>query len=305
MDVSVIMVNYNTLAMTTAAINRVLELTESIRFEIILVDNASSDGSKEYFERWKDIKYIYSDKNLGFGQANNLAAKQAKGEYLFFLNTDTLLRNNAIKILHQYMTEHLNVGAAGGNLFDGNGIPTISYERMFPGIGHTLNLLSYNFFNYIRFGKNVMFNHTDYPIEVAYISGADLMIPKALFDNLGGFSPKFFMYYEETDLCRRIQSAGYKIHSVPAAEITHLEGGSQQKSTTAKRKTNLRSIKSRAIFFSRNYNKWYIVIEKKLYFLYLYISTRLHNNSFDYKNLSQEYNNELVAIQLHDKNHFT
>ena len=90
MDVSIIIVNYNTKDLTSQCIDSIYEKTQGVRFEIILVDNASTDGSKEVFEKDTRITYIYSDENLGFGRANNLGAKVAKGKYLFLLNSDTI-----------------------------------------------------------------------------------------------------------------------------------------------------------------------------------------------------------------------
>ena len=131
MDVSVIIVNYNTFRMTADCIESVRQKTSGISYEIILVDNGSTDGSKDFFEQFEGIKYIYSDENLGFGRANNLGAKQASGDYLFLLNSDTLLINNAIKILYDYINTHQSVGVVGGNLVGLDSTERISFERVF------------------------------------------------------------------------------------------------------------------------------------------------------------------------------
>ena len=102
MDVSIIIINYNTCQMTCECINSIIEKTQGLQYEIILVDNASTDGSKEFFEKDERIKYIYSEKNGGFGYGNNLGMKVAKGKYFFLLNSDTLLINNAIKKFYDY-----------------------------------------------------------------------------------------------------------------------------------------------------------------------------------------------------------
>ena len=101
MDVSVIIVNYNTLQMTKDCIDSVIEKTTDVDYEIILVDNASTDGSKEFFKNYRGITYIYNEKNLGFGAANNTGAKTATGDFLFFLNSDTLFKNNALLIFYR------------------------------------------------------------------------------------------------------------------------------------------------------------------------------------------------------------
>lgn len=287
MDVSIIIVNYNTLQMTRECIASIQRFTHGIKYEIIVVDNASSDGSKEYFENRKDITYIYSHTNLGFGKANNLASKRAIGKYLFFLNSDTLLRNNAINILHDYINLRPKVGAVGGNLFNANSQPTTSFERNFPGIYGCINLLSHGLFNRIRFGKNLMFNYSGYPIDVAYISGADLMISKALFERLVGFSPEYFMYYEETDLCYRIHTKDYKITSVPTAEIIHLEGGSQQKTTSELIKKTKIVHKSRQKYIERNHSRLYYRIDRILYLLYLILREIKFSNEVTRSSIQQ------------------
>ncbi|UVV84289.1 glycosyltransferase [Bacteroides thetaiotaomicron] len=102
MDVSVIIVNYNTKALTKSCIESIFSETCGIEFEVILVDNASSDGSKELFQIDERIIFIESNVNLGFGKANNLGYKYATGKYIFLLNSDTLLKNNAIKLFFDF-----------------------------------------------------------------------------------------------------------------------------------------------------------------------------------------------------------
>lgn len=283
MDVSVIIVNYNTRQMTVDCIESVKAKTEGIKYEIILVDNASTDGSKEYFEKREDITYIYSEENLGFGRANNLGAEVAKGKYLFLLNSDTLLINNAIKILFDYMSTHPKAGVVGGNLYTLEKQPTISFERSFHGIYLSFNLLLKNIPNKLRFGRNRIFNYTKRPLDVAYISGADLMIEKQLFNSLKGFSPEFFMYYEETDLCKRVRKDAQKgIVSVPQAKIIHLEGGSLKKNKISARKAKM-ILESRFKFIARYHNKLYQAIDLCIYKFYLVLLAMIHPDDLQLK----------------------
>ena len=131
MDVSIIIVNYNTLELTKNTIDSVNEKTKDLNYEIILVDNASTDGSVEFFEKeYKNkIIFIKNDENLGFGRANNRGIKIAKGKYVFLLNSDTLLINNAIKILFDFMEKNNNCGVCGGNLYTLTLQPTNSFFR--------------------------------------------------------------------------------------------------------------------------------------------------------------------------------
>lgn len=281
MDVSVIMVNYNTREMTAAAIDSVFEKTTGVDFEVILVDNASNDGSREQFANDSRIKYFYLDENIGFGQANNYGVKNgASGKYLFFLNTDTLLINNALKVLYTYLETHSNVGAAGGNLYAPDNKPATSFEKKFQGIGFTLDKLASPLFRRATSDMEGYFNYSDKPLSVAYISGADLMMPHKLFLETGGFDKQFFMYFEETDLCFRIKKSGYKIMSIPEAKIVHFEGGSQKKNPDSLIRKVKMSAKSRSIFINNNHSRLYAKIDKLLYCSYLRL-LKLRSNEKD------------------------
>ena len=226
MDVSIIIVNYNTKEMTDNCIKSVIAKTQDVSYEIILVDNASTDGSREYFTGNKDITYVYSEENLGFGKGNNLGLKYSTGRNILFLNSDTILINNAVKILSDFIDRNHNVGICGGNLYDYCNKPTISFERERPGIVRELDLLLGQRLLKVIYGNSTRFNHSNRPMKVGYISGADFMTRKVVLDRYGGFSNDFFMYYEETELSDRIEKKGYSIMSVPDAKIIHLEGAS-------------------------------------------------------------------------------
>ena len=234
MDVSIIIVNYNTLELTKNTIDSVNEKTKDLNYEIILVDNASTDGSVEFFEKeYKNkIIFIKNDENLGFGRANNRGIKIAKGKYVFLLNSDTLLINNAIKILFDFMEKNNNCGVCGGNLYTLTLQPTNSFFREIPYI--TLKTEIDIYFNilkkiYLKLIKKVeSFNYSEDIMKVGVISGADMMIRKEVLDKVGYFDSDFFMYAEETELTYRIFKAGYLSFSVPLAKIIHLEGKSSK-----------------------------------------------------------------------------
>jgi GT2 family glycosyltransferase len=226
MDVSIVIVSYNVRAMLRQCLNAVFEHTHGITFEVIVVDNSSHDGSPQMIrDEFPHIMLVESE-NKGFGHANNVGAKYAKGKYLFFLNPDTVLLNNAVKILFDFMDNHPKAGICGGNLFDADKKPARSYDVFLPSVAWELNLFSAMRLGKLRYGKNTQFNHTPYPRKVAYITGADLMMKADLFLRLNGFDTDFFVYYEETELAFRVKKAGYDAYSVPQAEIIHLEGKS-------------------------------------------------------------------------------
>lgn len=167
---------------------------------------------------------IQSEKNVGFGRANNLGLKKADGKYIFFLNPDTLLRNNAIGELFRFLELNVNVGACGGNLYDEEGNATTSFSRKYPSF--LWELLGILYIPSLCFSsrRSLFFNHEGKPIKVASVTGADLMVRRSVLSSIGGFDADFFMNYEETELCLRIHRSGWDIYSVPSAQITHLEG---------------------------------------------------------------------------------
>ena len=256
-DVSIIIVNYNTLKMTSECIDSVIEKTEGISYEIILVDNASSDGSKDFFLNDQRVRYIYNNENIGFGRANNKGIEIAQGRNILFLNSDTLLRNNAIKILSDYLDSHDKVGACGGNLFCSNGTSEMSFRRYFPSIYEECNRLLEYTLDKLIYGKNINFNFSGKCMEVGFISGADLMVKRDVLDAVGTFNPRFHLYYEETELCFRIRNAGYDIISVPSSEITHYGGESTGKDSDIR---YCRMEESRRIFYELSYSKRYTAI---------------------------------------------
>ena len=226
MDVSIIIVNYNTCQLVQNCINSIIEKTNGIKYEIIIVDNNSHDNSKEFFEKDPRVIYIYNDVNLGFGRANNKGIDVAKGRNVLLLNPDTLLINNAIKILSDYLDSHPSAGCCGGNLYNAELKPVHSYSMMLPSVAWELNLLFASKIEKLRWGKNAQFNYTCKEREVGYICGADMMLRRGVLERVGNFSEHFFLYYEDTELSYRIKQCGYEIISVPNAKIQHLVGQS-------------------------------------------------------------------------------
>lgn len=225
MEVSIIYVNYKTAGLILDSIRSVKEKTQGLAYEIIVVDNSSGDNSLELIKAtFPEVICIQSAENLGFGRANNLGIEKAQGDCILFLNPDTVLRNDAIRILYGFLIENPLAGACGGNLYDENGQPATSFSRKYPSFIWELLAILYIPPICVSHRRSLFFNKEGYPIEVASITGADLMIRRSVLSSVGGFDPDFFMNYEETELCNRIKRSGLKIYSVPSAQITHLEG---------------------------------------------------------------------------------
>ena len=184
-----------------------------------MVDNASSDDSIIEIKRRyaSSVKLVASDYNLGFGRANNLGVKHAFGQYLFLLNSDTILRNDPFAYFFEFFHTRENIGALGAYLKDGNGVYTKSGGNF------------YSMSKYLMMGAKRLFfvpSNEEIPLsndscEVEYVIGADLFIRKELFEKIGMFNKHIFMYFEDVELCKRLHNAGYRSYLIPGPEIIH------------------------------------------------------------------------------------
>ncbi len=220
-DVSIIIVSYNTKNLLNNCINSIIKNTYNINYEIIVVDNNSRDGSVDMVKnQFNQVKVIENFENYGFAKANNIGIKEAKGKYLFFLNSDAILLNNAIKYFYDWMENNNldnSIGAIGSYLLNTKREIIHSYGN-FPNF---LNILKNEFIN-----SQNNFELKIEEKEVDYITGADLFIPRKVIDEIGFFDENFFLYYEETDLQKRMKDRGFKRILITEPKIIHLEGKS-------------------------------------------------------------------------------
>lgn len=246
-DVSIIIVNYNSGDLISNCVNSIINHTHDVNYEIIVVDNNTDKELGEKLNNKYDIniKFISLPKNEGFGRANNAGFKIAEGKFLFCLNPDTLLLNNSIKILFDFMVHHSDAGACGGNLFDAKMAKTFSYRMTTPGLRWEINEAFSGRIDKFLYKQNRTHNNTGKPLKVAFISGADLMLRKDLVEKYGGFDNSLFMYYEDTEICRRLRKHGYNIYSVPDARIMHLEGQSSKEDNSLRPNNIERMVESR------------------------------------------------------------
>lgn len=261
-DVSIIIVNYKTVHLLDNAIQSVINKTKNLNYEIIVVDNCSGDSFEELIAKY-DVKVIVLSENIGFGRANNKASKLSKGRNLFFLNPDTYLLNNGIKILSDYLDNNKNVGIVGGNLYSSDLKPNLSYGMLYPSILFDLDgVFSRVGFSLTKmlYGKNYIYNNTAECKSVAYITGADLMIKKEVFDLVRGFNPCFFMYCEDSELAYRVKKLGYEIINVPEVKIVHLEGKSILYSSMRKK----RYYEGRKAFYHCHYSRIYRILSNSI-----------------------------------------
>lgn len=289
-NVSIILVNYKTSELTKQCIESIYKKTDKLDFEIYVVDNDSNDNIENLLkENFPDVKFIQSGENKGFGAGNNVALRIVESKYVFLLNTDTVLINNAIKILYDFMESNPGLGACGGNLYDENNNHIHSY-----GVFHNLKDLFLKTFLLRYFfplnEKRLMdkgFNKENLTKSVDFITGADLMIRKEALDKAGIFDERFFMYSEEAELQYRIRKAGYEIFINPEAKIIHLHNKSPKK----RENMYFEFLKSKYLYFKlcygNNKNLWFI---KLLIYLSTFNKIILHRQAILklYKYISED-----------------
>lgn len=277
LDVSVIIVNYNTKELLSNCIDSIKYNTKGLSYEIIVVDNNSNDGSREMIRtQFQDVILIDLKENIGFGRANNIGFKNSKGKYYMLLNSDTILKNNAIMEFYTYyerMDEN-NIGALGSWLYDEKGNIIISSSE-FPSMKNIIiqNIKSvFSNTQSVVNNINVQLNNT----EVDYITGADLFVKKNIIDNIGGFDQRFFMYYEEAELQFRMSKKLLKRLVINGPKIVHLEG----KSFKVQNNKRIEKNKSMFQYFRITSNKGSVIIFKIVYLAFRIIAMLKMRYSF-------------------------
>jgi N-acetylglucosaminyl-diphospho-decaprenol L-rhamnosyltransferase len=223
-------VNYNGAEFLFDCLSSIKKLVNFTNCEVTIVDNSSTDNSVNIVkDNFPSFKLICSQENLGFGKANNLAVKHSQGEYLLFLNTDTILIENTPEILAEYLKQNQDIAAIGSRITFEDGSYQLSSGRL-PN-------LAIEFFDKIRYGLDRKWHHTFSGIydrqnstvqEVGWLTGACLMVRRDIYEQLGGFDESFFMYFEDKDICKRVRDLGSKVVYYPKTSLIHLLGGSSQ-----------------------------------------------------------------------------
>lgn len=291
LDVSILIVNYNTIELTKNCLKSIFEQTKGILFEVIVSDNGSTDGSIEMIKsEFPQVILIENNANLGFGAANNRGLKVAKGKYIFYLNSDTVLLNNAVKIFFDYWEnspEKEKIGALGCILQDENGnlihsggeFPTYKKEifRLIKeNVSISINSLLSLFHIKQIHKKKCKVGNAVYK-SVDYVTGADLFIRNNSFAE---FDERYFLYFEETDLQLKMNKNNLKRILISDPKIIHLEGKSNKiKMKSLDRYISFSSIQilfSRILYFKKN-------THKKIWLFMFFILEQLYLFHFFYK----------------------
>lgn len=297
MDVSIIIVNYNTRDLLRDCLQSVYQHTQGIDFEVIVSDNGSEDGSQDMIRAlFPDVILMENNANLGFGAANNRGLDVARGKYVFYLNSDTVLCNNGVKIFFdtwEATVDKEQIGAMGANLLDKEMEVIHSYGEF---AGYTLSfkqLMSMlvsnsilSVFHLLHISPSFLargIHHTDFFVgEVDYVTGADLFM---LNDSNARFDEDFFLYFEEADLQRRLAALGKKRLMIEGPLIQHLCGGSVDEGLTIKRKGSFSRIQfeiSRLRFLRKYGQSGFLLGLAKLLVTLLWINPFIIRNTGKY-----------------------
>lgn len=234
MQLSIIIVNYNVKYFLEQCLSSVVKACKNIQAEIFVIDNNSTDGSKDFFaNRFKEVNFTWKEENVGFSKANNEVVKLATGQKILFLNPDTIVPEDCFEKCLTFFSSKKNIGAIGPKMIDGSGNYLPESKRGFPSLFTSINKMA---------GLTRLFPHNKYfaryylghlsgnkTNEVDVLAGACMMVDKNVLDETAGFDEAFFMYGEDIDLSYRIQKAGYRNYYFADTTIIHFKGESTQK----------------------------------------------------------------------------
>lgn len=201
-DLSIIIVNYNNIRFLEACLNSVYNSTHRASFEIIFVDNGSTDNSFDIVKtKFPKVRIIENRENLGFGKANNRGLEIYRGRYALLLNTDTVVKDGAFDKMLEFMDSHPKAGACGPKLMNADGTPQ-----------HQGGLLAKKFWL------------SESPVKVNHVIGACLMVRREAIEIVGGLDENFFFANDDLDWCLRIRKADWDVYFLPQAEVVHYGG---------------------------------------------------------------------------------
>ena len=231
MQLSVVLLSYNTRELTEQALWSVLAAIEGMSAEVFVVDNASVDGSADMVEeQFPHVHLLRNESNTGFAAGNNVALREVQGRFVLLLNTDTIVRRNTFECLVHFMEQNPQAGAVGCKILNPDGTLQLDSRRGFPtpvAAFCKMSGLSRFLPDHPTIARyNMTFLDPEQPAEVDVLSGSCMLVRKEAMDEVGLLDEDYFMYGEDIDWCYRIHRAGWKIFYIPDTEIVHFRGES-------------------------------------------------------------------------------
>jgi N-acetylglucosaminyl-diphospho-decaprenol L-rhamnosyltransferase len=264
-ELAIIIVSYNTRQLVAQCIDAVIGKQLPASWQIIVVDNASSDGSVEMLrEQYPDVTLIANPENVGFGRANNCALETTNAEHVLFLNSDTIASQTALQQLVELMRADTQLGATSPMLRTPDG----SAQAYAFGDEPTPRYLVRRALNRLVFKRPLHNWEMQTRFMVDWVSGACMLVRGDLARQLNGFDTRYFMYFEDTDLCKRVRDTGYRVAYIGDISITHIGGQSLKKNPSARfaYQSSLR------LFYQTHYGRISNIVLRMLLPLYTRVS---------------------------------
>ncbi len=258
---SISMVHHNGLLALDECMASLLQNPPSCSYEIIIVDNVSTDGARDMLRsRYPAVCLIENETRKGFGENQNTGIRASRGEYILLLNDDTIIHEGAFDCLVAYLDSHPESAVVGPRLLNGDGSLQVSCYRFPSPLRRMFENLLFNaaFPNHPIVGDHRSWPH-DTERDVEYVSGAALLVRRSVIDRVGLFDTRFFMYAEEADWQKRMHADGWKVSFCPSSVITHLGG---QSSTGMKDRQFCEFNRSQVKFIRKHYGVWGAAVQR-------------------------------------------
>jgi len=260
MELSVVIVNWNSKEYLRNCIDSIITTTNNIEFEIVVIDSGSLDGSGEMLrECYPQVRFIQSENNLGFAKANNVAFNVASGRKILFLNPDTEIEGHAVETLNHCLDSMSNAGIVGAKLLNSDRSVQTSCIQAFPTILNQFldsDVLRNIYPRAGMWGTGPLLTEGNAPEEVDAVSGACLMVKRSVFESIGMFSTDYFMYSEDVDLCLKVRKVGLHTYYIPSAVVVH-HGGASSSQISVNTFSAVMMLESRWRFFRKTRSLWY------------------------------------------------
>ncbi len=273
MDLSVIIVNWNTRDLVMESLSSLYAVTGGFSIEVFVVDNGSSDGSVEAIRAaYPGVILVENNKNIGFARANNEALRRARGKYLLLLNTDVILQEHTVAALLEFMEKTPRAGIGGAQLLNPDGTKQNSFDNFPTLLSEGLNKSLFKKLFPKRFpSKRLTFS---LPLEVESVIGACMMVRREAVDEVGPMDEDYFLFMEETDWCFRMRERGWRVYLIPQARAVHLQGGTAGR---VKAQAKIEYYRSRYLFFKKNRSSFHVGVLGGMLLLKLSMSLLMHS----------------------------
>jgi GT2 family glycosyltransferase len=260
-DLVVSIVSYNSLNFLRECLDSILMNPPGIEYEIIVVDNASCDGTAEFVKKsYPEVILISNDRNIGFAAANNKSIKKSHSKYVLLVNSDCRVYKKSLDSLVEFMEKNPKIGIAGPKIVNSDGTIQLSCRRFPSLLNAAAHTILADIFPGNPFSKKYKLADIcrDNPLKVDWVSGSCMIIRKKALEDTGVLDEKYFMYVEDLDICYRMWQKNWEVYYYPQAEIMHHIAGS---SSGGKMKSSFRMQKSVFYFFWKNYKRnWRIIL---------------------------------------------